>query len=60
MTIDKTISQDAARKLRKALLKIHGWLVCAAITSPEDMAQSFADMEETARLAIAAAEGSDK
>jgi len=58
MTTDKTISQDAARKLLEALLKIHDWLVCACIADPDDMAQSFADMEETARLAIAAAEGS--
>lgn len=28
----------------KALNTIHSWLVCAAIASPEDMAQSFPEM----------------
>lgn len=44
--------RDSFFKKRRALLKLHGWLVCAAIASPEDMAQSFEDMELTARLAL--------
>ena len=44
------------QQLLEALKEIDNWLVCAAIATPEDMAQSFSAMEQLARAAIAAAE----
>ncbi len=38
--------------LREALSEIHNWLVCAAIATAEDMAQSSPHMEEVARIAL--------
>lgn len=38
--------------LLEALKGIHNWLVCAAITTTDDMAQSFPLMEQIARAAI--------
>jgi hypothetical protein len=43
----------AAPELLKALDKIHSWLVTAAIASPQDMAQSFPEMERIASEALA-------
>ena len=40
---------DELDKLRDVLDKIHSWLVCASISTPEDMAQSFVEMEKIAR-----------
>lgn len=40
------------KKTEKALDKIHCWLVCHPITSPEDMSQSFEEMEEVARVVL--------
>lgn len=38
--------------LRDALNEINNWLVCACIASAEDMAQSFADMQQLADTAL--------
>jgi len=46
-------------ELEKALNKIHSWLVCAGITTAEDMAQSFEDMEMTAYKALNSEESKD-
>lgn len=32
--------------LRKIVAEVHAWVVCAAITTPEDMAQNFARIEK--------------
>ena len=40
------------KSLCDALDKIHSWLVCASISPPEDMAQSFVEMEKIAREAL--------
>lgn len=53
--IDKLKQQRSA--LLQALQEIDNWLVCAAIATPEDMAQSFSHMEQVASAAIAKAEG---
>lgn len=45
----------AAPDLLAALNEINNWLVCAAIASPEDMAQSFPHMQAVADAAIAKA-----
>lgn len=40
---------DAAEyieKLRRIISEVHSWVVCAAITTPEDMAQNFERIEE--------------
>jgi len=43
---------------REALLTIHNWLVCSAIATPEDMAQSFEYMEQVcAKVLHATPEG---
>jgi hypothetical protein len=47
---------NSHEQLVAALNKIHNWLVCAPIATPEDMAQSFAEMERAASIALAAAE----
>lgn len=47
----------AAPDLLEALKKISNWLACSQIASPEDMAQSFGDMEDLADSAIAKATG---
>ena len=44
--------KDELDKLRDALDKIHSWLVCASISTPEDMAQSFVEMEKIVREAL--------
>jgi hypothetical protein len=43
----------AAPEMLTALDKIHSWLVTAAIASPQDMAQSFPEMERIASEALA-------
>lgn len=40
------------KEVRAALNKINNWLVCAAIATPEDMAQSFGEMQREAARAI--------
>jgi len=42
-----------ADAMREALGKIEGWLVCAAIATDQDMAQSFGEMLETTQAALA-------
>ena len=32
--------------LRKIIAEVHAWIVCAAITTPADMAQNFARIEK--------------
>jgi hypothetical protein len=32
--------------LRKIITEVHAWIVCAAITTPADMAQNFARIEK--------------
>lgn len=46
---------SASQDMYEALEDIHNWLVCAAIATPEDMAQSFESMEELARVALSLA-----
>ena len=46
-------------ELAKALDTIHSWLVCAAIASAEDMAQSFEAMEQIAAAALALAKDAE-
>lgn len=36
--------QTRADHMEQVILKVSNWLVCAAIASPEDMAQSFPEM----------------
>ena len=49
----------AAPELLAALNEVNNWLVCAAIASPEDMAQSFPHMQAVADAAIAKATNPD-
>ncbi len=42
----------AAPVMLTTLETIHNWLVCAPIATPEDMAQSFPDMEKLIALAL--------
>ena len=46
-----------SEQLLEVLTEIDNWLVCAAITTPEDMAGSFQYMQELASAAIAKATG---
>jgi hypothetical protein len=39
-------------ELRAALEKVHSWIVCYSIASPEDMAQSFPEMEKIIDAAL--------
>lgn len=48
---------SAAPELLAALQEIDNWLVCSAIATPEDMAQSFQHMQGVASAAIAKAKG---
>lgn len=48
------MNRSAAQTARDALSAISNWLVCHAIASPEDMAQSFEEMRQKADDAIAA------
>ena len=51
----RLLEVETQRKaLLGALTEINNWLVCAAIATPEDMAQSFAHMQGVAENAIAA------
>lgn len=43
---------DRVLELEDALNEIHKWLVCSAIATPDDMAQSFDYMETLCRLHI--------
>ena len=43
---------EAIPKLVEALKKLDSWLVCAGITTAEDMAQSFPLMQETVSVAL--------
>lgn len=38
--------QLEAYKLEKIIQEVHSWIVCAAITTPEDMAQNFERIEQ--------------
>lgn len=42
----------AAPVMHKTLETLHNWLVCAPIATPEDMAQSFEEMEKLIALAL--------
>jgi hypothetical protein len=48
---------NAHEDLVAALDKIHSWLVAGAIASPQDMAQSFPEMERIASEALTKAKG---
>jgi hypothetical protein len=39
-------------KLQEALRTLHNWLVCYAISTPEDMCQAIPQMEEVASKAL--------
>lgn len=55
MSIEEHIlsaKRAAAEDMYEALNTIDNWLVCAAIASPEDMAQSFASMHDAAANAL--------
>ena len=43
---------EGKRELVEALATISNWLVCGAITTPEDMAQSFEAMSQIAEAAL--------
>jgi len=47
----------AAPAMYEALEQIDNWLVCWAIATPEDMAQSFQHMQQVASAALALARG---
>ncbi len=47
----------AQDELVAALDEIEGWLVCAAISSPQDMAQSFPKMLDLVQSALKKAKG---
>lgn len=53
-TIGKGINPESVEKMKEALGKISNWLVCAAITTPEDMAESFGEMLQTSEEALTA------
>lgn len=46
---------EAIKGLVEALKKLDSWLVCAGITTAEDMAQSFEQMQKIVSVALAEA-----
>lgn len=44
--------REANRAMGDALAEIHAWLVCASITTAEDMAQNFSHMTDVAGKAL--------
>lgn len=53
------VPTEREEELFTALSTIHSWLVCAAITPVEDMAQSFGEMEQIAAAALAQAKDAE-